>query len=147
MALYEAGRYAEAVEAYRASLAIVDDPITRNNLANALVRAGRAEEAVAEYRRALERHPESGLAWYNYGILLEQVLHDVAHAEQAFQNAIRYAPGMPDAHYRLGRLYLDTARPDAAVEALTRAITLAPPTSPLLGEARKALDVARERIH
>lgn len=52
--LYRAGRYAEAVEAYRAALADgTDTPQLRYNLGTALVRLGRYEEGETHLRAAL----------------------------------------------------------------------------------------------
>ena len=143
MALFDAGRYDEAAEAYRKALEIKNDYITRNNLANALKGAGRIEEAEREYRESLRLNPAWALAWYNYGVLLHADLARFADAERALENAIRHAPLMPEPYFRLGRLYSETSRPQEAIEALEQCIRLAPPNSPLQPRARSLIDAAR----
>ena len=61
-ALASLGRNAEATEQFRAALALRGDySNARFNLGNALVKAGKFEEAIAEYRRILETNPEDEL--------------------------------------------------------------------------------------
>jgi len=54
VALYRAGNYAEALDAFAA----LDTAESYYNQGNALMQLGRAEEATAAYKRALEMHPD-----------------------------------------------------------------------------------------
>lgn len=58
-ALYNEGRYDEAIEQYRAA-ARLDPPEFRPhyNMGNALMKLGRSDEAIQSYLEALRRHPE-----------------------------------------------------------------------------------------
>jgi Tfp pilus assembly protein PilF/4-amino-4-deoxy-L-arabinose transferase-like glycosyltransferase len=56
--LYARGDYAGAAREYRALVATADDPRSHYNLACALARLGRADEAMAELTRAVELAPD-----------------------------------------------------------------------------------------
>jgi hypothetical protein len=61
-ALQSLGRTAEATEQFRMALALRGDySNARFNLANALVKAGKLDDAIAEYKRILEGNPEDEL--------------------------------------------------------------------------------------
>ena len=92
MALFDAGRYEEAADAYRRSLAIQESPITRNNLANALKAAGHIDEAAEQYRASLGLNPEDPITWYNYGILQFSDRQDVRGAALADARRSRGSP-------------------------------------------------------
>jgi protein O-GlcNAc transferase len=72
-----------------------------NDLACSLWSQGKVEEAVAEFRRALELNPTLAESHYNLGILLG---HKglLAEAKTEFQRAIQLRPGFALAYYNLG---------------------------------------------
>lgn len=146
MALFDAGRYEEAVAAYRDALQLREDPLTRTNLANALQAAGRLEAAAAEYRRVLESFPDSPLAWYNYGVLLTSLAAGEAGARSAFEQALRLAPLMPDPRLRLAELDLAAGRPADAAAGLERCIELASNNEPVRRQAQALLERARAEL-
>jgi tetratricopeptide (TPR) repeat protein len=61
-ALSSLGRTGEATEQFRMALALrAEYSNARFNLGNALVKAGKFDDAIAEYRRILEANPEDEL--------------------------------------------------------------------------------------
>lgn len=100
---YAAGRFAEALQAYEAGLAV--DPTSlalRFNRANTLRHLGRARQAIAAYDAALEISPNFPMAHHNRATCLLQ-LGDLANgfAEYEWRKA---CPGfVDDARYRLPR--------------------------------------------
>jgi Ca-activated chloride channel family protein len=112
--LYRAGKYAEAVTAYRAALQAGDDsPELRYNLGTALVRLGRYEEAEQHLRAALDAvDPElRERTLYNLGNrYLEAARASTQPEEQgpmlrtaieAYQRALRLAPRDAEAKWNL----------------------------------------------
>ena len=60
IALHQKGDFEGAVSGYRAYLKVRPDAVdARSNLGAALARLGRYEEAISEYRRALERDAQN----------------------------------------------------------------------------------------
>jgi tetratricopeptide (TPR) repeat protein len=145
MLLAAQGRHAEAVEAYRRSLAYRPMTETRTNLAIALKNLGRHAEAAAEYERALSEDPRDGIAWYNFGNLKRERLDDLEGAERCYREAVRYRPSFGEAHFNLGLTLLDLGRPIEAVPPLERAVEIAAPGDRWGAGARRALALARGR--
>lgn len=139
MTLYREGRFEEAVAAYRASLAVVDTAITRNNLANAFKRLGRWDEAREEYRRALALNPTDAITWYNLGNLRRDHDGDAAGAREAYERALRFAPDMPQAHFNLAGILAATGERAAARTHYQRFIDVTKPNDPLIAAAREAM--------
>jgi Ca-activated chloride channel family protein len=85
-ALYRAGRYGEASDAFSAG----EDPQAAYNLGNALARQGRLQEALAAYDRALARDPDDRDAQFNRDLvqrLMEQQRQDPAARPRDSGNA------------------------------------------------------------
>ncbi len=61
LALAATGRNGDAIAQYEASLRLHEDGRARFNLANAQVKAGRLDDAVENYRRAMEAFPDDPL--------------------------------------------------------------------------------------
>jgi tetratricopeptide (TPR) repeat protein len=80
MAFYKKGRFAEAEKAYRQSLSIRENSITRGNLANALKAQGKLDEALQNYHEALKQNPMDHVVLYNLGNLYRDHRHDFAAA-------------------------------------------------------------------
>ncbi len=94
----------QAVAAYERALTLDGGHADANiNLGRMLQEAGRLEEAVEHYRRALERtrHPT---AWFNLGTALED-LGRVGEALESYGRALAADPGFADAHYNLARIH------------------------------------------
>jgi tetratricopeptide (TPR) repeat protein len=72
VAHYQLGEYEEAVDAYLQILAIQEDAFTRNNLGNAYRDWGKADEAKAAYRKAMEDDPTLKYPYVNLAGLLKK---------------------------------------------------------------------------
>jgi tetratricopeptide (TPR) repeat protein len=84
-----------------------------------LMAAGRIDEALAAFRRALAGNPGFALAAYNMGVVLAQK-SQMPEAAAAFRTAIGLRPGFSAAHFGLG-LVLKTSGDPAADEELRTA--------------------------
>ena len=81
-----------------------------------LMAAGRTDDALAAFRRALAGNPGFALAAYNMGVVLAQK-GQMQEAAAAFRTAISLRPGFSAAHFGLG-LVLKTSGDPAADEEL-----------------------------
>jgi predicted O-linked N-acetylglucosamine transferase (SPINDLY family) len=153
-ALAAQGRSARAVACYRRALALAPDaPAAQSGLAralqlrekpeaasgdaipgaaqaevdraNALVEQGRAEDAIAGYRRALAAAPDFAAAYVNLGNVLGAAGR-VAEAAACFRKALVLDPDLAEASYNLGTLLQAEARPQEAAACFERAIALRP---------------------
>lgn len=96
-----------------------------NNLGMRLVQAGRLDEAIAQYRKALELNPQFAEAYYNLG----NALLRAGRAEEAMANyskALELEPRMAAAHANLAVIFLAAAQPDEAIAHLNKALELDP---------------------
>ena len=74
------------------------------NLSVLLCDAGRAGEAAACCRAALEHHPDEPLLHFNLGVALEDLGRN-AEALRAYEKCLRIDATMADAHYNAARLH------------------------------------------
>ena len=96
-----------------------------NNRGDALVDAGRYEEALLDFDKAVELLPKYAMAYYNRGNLYQkQKKYDQALAD--FNYAIRYRRDFDKAYNNRGTLYKETNRLDEALVDYDRAISLNP---------------------
>ncbi len=101
-ALEGAGRFAEAVEHYRAALPNLEDPAEIHfRLGGALSQLGRGGEAIASYRAGLALHPDAAI-FNNLGNVL-QLAGRRAEAIAAFRRAVGLDPGLAAAQANLGQ--------------------------------------------
>jgi tetratricopeptide (TPR) repeat protein len=88
------------------------------DLGQALRADGRLDDALAQYRRAVELRPDSGNAWYVYANAMK-AKGTLGEAEAAYQRAIAHSTaGSAEwllAHVNLGNLYYMSRRLDAAL--------------------------------
>ncbi len=126
LALYRAGRLAEAVAALRQAAALDPDhaPI-RNNLGELLRLSGQLDDAAAELDRAVTLDPSYAAAHSNRGNLLRQ-LGRVTDARDAYLTAIRLKPNYPEALSNLATAQMDLGDFAGAAETLRKAIALNP---------------------
>jgi tetratricopeptide (TPR) repeat protein len=102
-----------------------NDAGAHNNLANALGRLGRLDDAVAHYRRALRQSPDFAEAHNNLG----HALLDLGQFDEAAASCRRAAelkPGLAEAHDNLGSAHLALGRPDDALASYRRALEIEP---------------------
>ena len=95
------------------------------NLAQEYSRLGRAEEALAAYRIAVEQRPEHVSAHIGAGIMATE-LKRLDEAEVFFENALETDPQFPAAYSNLAVFRVMQNRPHEALELFQRAIALEP---------------------
>jgi tetratricopeptide (TPR) repeat protein len=98
-------------------------------LADTELHSGSRTEAETRLRRVLKLDPNVRLAHLDLGILLAD-REEFDEAAAHFHEAIRIAPTNPDAHYRLGRLWLATGRQKDADAEFAKVKALAKPEQP-----------------
>lgn len=115
--------------AYEAALKRVqenpDSTEAHVSLGWALYQKGQHNEALAEYRRALDIDPKNFKAQYNLGLAYAKVDKWERAADQ-FQEAIRLAPNNFQPHYDLGLAYERLGKLDDAQKELELAYKLNP---------------------
>ena len=125
-ALYESGRYEEALAAYDRALALrPDDPTAHMNRGVALEDLGRHEEALAAHDRALALRPDYPNAHMNRGAALGE-LGRYEEALAASDRALALEPELPEAHNNRGIALRNLGRHEEALTACDRALALRP---------------------
>lgn len=115
------------------------------NVGNELLAAGRTEDAVDAYRRAIAADPRMAEAHHNLGV----ALRSAGRLEEAlleFAQAAQLDPDLADAPLNFGITLLRLGRPRDALPALERAVAMRPESAPAraaLEEARRAADAGR----
>ena len=123
---FRAGRFPEAVEAFRAALAAEPESVrARVNLGSALAQAGDRAAAIDSYRKALEIEPDNRAASFNLGILLAQA-GDLTGAASALEGAVEIDPTDVEAHLELSRTLRRLGRGAEALVHASRAAELDP---------------------
>lgn len=95
------------------------------NFGNTLLQQGRYDEAIEQYRQALEKKPDLAEAHVDWGIALKEK-GDPAGAVTQYLEALKIDPDLPDAHYNLGIALAEQGRGDRAAQAFRRALELRP---------------------
>src|SRR5690349_10690084 len=113
------------------------------NLANALRRLGRVEDAIATYRRAATYGPDLLPIRNNLGAAL-QSLGRHAEAAEAFRQALRLAPNDAELHRNLGIALEGAGELDSAIAAYRRALALKPGWPQIYRNLTNALLTARD---
>src|SRR5438270_2177448 len=95
------------------------------NLANALARKGRSDEALVHYDEAIALQPYYADAYYNRGsVFFEKGRVDEAMAD--WEWTLQMQPGDANAHTGLGNALLQKGSPKEALTHYEQALTLAP---------------------
>jgi tetratricopeptide (TPR) repeat protein len=126
------------------------------NRAEAFRSMNQLELAEREARRGIAVNPGGAQAWFNLGVILEDVQRP-AEAETAYRAAVERDPGMAEAASNLGRLMVQRGAPEEAVHMLRVALRQRPThavcrTNLIValielgrpGEAARELDAAEE---
>jgi protein O-GlcNAc transferase len=120
-ALYNAGRFADSISAYRDVLKLQpDNPQALNNLGNALKNAKQFAESADCYRRAIVLRPDVPELHYN----LASVLMDAGQFDEAiteFEICLRERPNYADAHRNYANALRCVARLGDAADHLRSA--------------------------
>jgi tetratricopeptide (TPR) repeat protein len=142
LALFNAGRFAEAEAAWRAILARrPDDPQALHLLGLILLRTGRGAEGLALVDRSVARAPRNAAFLNNRAQLLAEAGR-VEDALRDLRRAVMIDPRFGAAFVHLGSLLRRTGRLDEAAAAFRRALAM----EPRLAEAHVGLgNVLRER--
>ncbi len=120
------GLYHNEITLYQATLE--KNPncwLVHNNLGIALIAAGRPQDAIAHYQRALAIKSDYPQALNNLGNAMIQAGRP-AEAIEYCQKALRFDPGFYEAYYNLGNAYSHTGRPQEAIEYYRQALALKP---------------------
>lgn len=87
-----------------------------------LLEQNRVSEALVELKLLLSAHPEEGRAYALQGHLLWHRLKDLAGAEAAFRQAMRYVPELPALYYDFGALLLSLDKNTETIAVLNKAL-------------------------
>src|SRR3954470_536201 len=118
--------HAEAIAELKKALDLAPNSIPEKlNYALALLRGGRAPEAVTLLHQVQQRDPALPHTWFNLGIYYKQN-NELDKATAQFEQLIKLAPDEPIAHYQLGTLYRAEGHADRASAEFQRAAQLNP---------------------
>lgn len=113
-ALTALGDYAAAEEYFLASFLIQDGATSRAQYGDLLVELGRFEDALAQYKKAIEIFPTFASAHARMGDALRR-MGRMDQAFAAYQKAESIKSGLPAATIGLGIMYADQNRIDEAI--------------------------------
>ncbi|MGH7256559.1 MAG: tetratricopeptide repeat protein [Nitrospirales bacterium] len=122
----EAVRYADLITA---SNAPIDDAETLELLAGIYAGAGQADKALSLYGQAIHADQTRSDAYFSKGVLLVN-LKRIQEAEEAFKQGLAQNPESPIGYYYLGRIGVETNRPEQAIVRFTEAINIEPSFEP-----------------
>jgi len=120
-----------------------DNYLAHNGLGNDIASKGQTEQAITQFRAALQINPASAGSHYDLGnALLKQ--GQVDQAVDEFRATLRIDPASPDAYCNLGNAYVRLGRIDQAIAQFRAAAQIDPASadthydlgSALLGEGR-----------
>ncbi len=121
-------RFSEAEGSFTMAMGLSQqkkDPLAWSGLGEALVRQGRAEEALPVLDQALALEARSADAWYQKGNALGK-LGKTADAVECYQRCVEIDPRRANAWYNLGHDLVQLKRYEDALMPLERAIALHP---------------------
>ena len=135
----QAGIWHDSITLWETAVAAdADCYICKNNLGNALVRAGRADDAAPYFEAALRIQPDDADAYANLGtVAMQQERND--EARRQFEAALRIDPDHPTANTNLARLLINDGKSEEAIPHLETALR----KEPMLGVAHTNLGLAR----
>ena len=133
IAMIDNGRFDEALDLLKRSLALVDfDPETWNYLGVAYWNTGRFDEAFQAYERALSLDGNYAIVFNNRGslrlslFLKERRPEELRQALEDFRKAVEIDPRYASAWNGLGVGLLQSREVDGAIEAWKKAVALKP---------------------
>lgn len=101
--LHRAGRYDEAMDAYKVALYLAPQSVTiRRNMANLSLSLGDTTGAISGFRALLQQDPSLDEVWVDLGVVYA-LSGRVREARRAWQNALRYEPDNPKARAFLAK--------------------------------------------
>jgi Tfp pilus assembly protein PilF len=121
---FQAGRWADAEDMYRAALSLAPgDPAVTHNLGATAAAQGRHRDALGCFDAALSADPGFVSAHYNRAVAL-YALGDTTEAIKAFGRAAALEPQHHEAHRALGFLWLAQGERGRALDHLARTYEL-----------------------
>lgn len=125
-AFYKAGRYHEAIEAFRKSLQLKpEQPALQFNLGIIYDRLQQRQEAIKAYGEAVRLKPDYPLAHFNLGnAYLDE--GEYGKAIEPYKQASQLDSIAPEAFYNMGVAYLELGQQDEAVKSFKEALRLKP---------------------
>jgi tetratricopeptide (TPR) repeat protein len=95
-------KYPEAANAYQQAVAARPDPAFYNNLGNSLARAGKVDDALAAYQKAIELDPtNTAMYWRNFSVGLYNS-NRIKESVEPLKKATEADPSSAQAWYLLG---------------------------------------------
>jgi tetratricopeptide (TPR) repeat protein len=148
MALADGRQFDQAIEEFRAALAIEPDyddasynlGLAYYDLGNALTGRGQLDQAAIQYQNALALDPNRAEAHNNLGILLARAGR-VDEAIEHFRKGVAIKPDNAEIHYDLGRALAMRGQIDQAIAQFEKALELRPDYT----NARNQLQAIRAR--
>lgn len=124
---FKAGRFADAEQAYLASLALVPGRVsTLINLAAARLRLGRPQQALDASAQILAIEPDNAQAWFHQASALAQ-LNRHPEALQCFEKVLQLGTLPPgETWLRHGQTLQALGRPEQALDSYDRALAADP---------------------
>ncbi len=117
--------FGDRIKLYQATLAVNSFPLAtipfHNNLAAALIVAGRSQEAIEHCEEALQLQPDLPQAFYNLGKAHMQLGH-MDQAIKNYQHAISLKHDYAEAHFGLGNVLFKADRRPEALEQYQLAV-------------------------
>jgi tetratricopeptide (TPR) repeat protein len=118
---------------YSSEISIWEDTVAKaphnelahNNLGGAMATQGRLDEAIAEFRKAIELNPHYAMGHSNLGAALNRKGYSDEGIAQC-RWALEIKPNDADAHYNLGIIYLDQGRLAEAIASFQEALRAKP---------------------
>jgi tetratricopeptide (TPR) repeat protein len=89
------GAFAEASGYYKRALEVEDNPLVRNQYANALFNQGDADGALKQYGQVLEKKPTNDIALFNIGMIRFTAKKDSKGAVESWQKLLKAYPDHP----------------------------------------------------
>ncbi len=116
-------RYADAAISYQKAIDLQDLPDRRRFLADALARSGNPQDAVENYRLALDQNPDDGDTWFRLGRTLHE-LDEMSEARLAFEKAIDASADSASGYFVSGRSHTHLGRYREAINAFQRGLKI-----------------------
>jgi len=115
------GDYRRAIEEFKTVLSTAPGtPRANYFIGQCLLRLNDTAEAAAAFEREIEISPADPISRYHLAVTLIERRVDTDRAVKLLGEAISLKPGYADAHYQLGKLYLERGENAKAVDELER---------------------------
>jgi tetratricopeptide (TPR) repeat protein len=125
-ALYDAGKYSDAVQKYLSAMAVAPDWYEPHyELGQTYSQMNRSSDAEAQFKLALKAHPNCWICYQGMGNLADDSGNS-ASALENYQKAVELAPDQAQPRYNLAIAYVRVQKADDAISALQEAERLRP---------------------